>query len=401
MFSIKSEAVNSTVKEEPNHQGFIILQPQLDLIPKSKIKEEKILIENSTDKIFKAKNLHPNKFTCPKCDKRFKFKSPLEAHLILCGKKTFDCNHCKKKFVKKHSLDVHSCTKCSHCSKIFYSKYETEKHINSVHTEKSRQIFYECDFCGKKILYRTSFQRHLIVKHVKTNDIFYCDNCPLTFSTIQAIKSHMRKHVSLVECEICGKKLNSYNSIYTHMKMMHGENPRKFQCQKCPSKFKSKSKLIRHLFVHENLVCNINNCGLKFSEKGSYLYHVKSHEDPKLLTCKICNKIMKTKSTLELHMTQIHGKGKELNLKCHRCDYKTYSKGHLNSHFKVHTNYDEKLKRNPNFYQCDKCPFSLIKTKSSLIFHMKSKHDQSASKCDVCNKVFKWKPNFKRHKCFK
>ena len=89
------------------------------------------------------------KWTCSMCDKTFNSIEDSENHMILKQCKEFKCNQCDKVFRQKHNLTAH---------------------INTVHNTKNLQNF-ECEFCNKIFKHKRSLRKHLTKCDKRTSDI--------------------------------------------------------------------------------------------------------------------------------------------------------------------------------------------------------------------------------------
>ncbi|KAG5668941.1 hypothetical protein PVAND_016847 [Polypedilum vanderplanki] len=78
---------------------------------------------------------------------------------------------------------------------------------------------------------------------------FFCEICGKRFCEIEMLKSHANIHEKIVECKLCGKRLQPKNLNF-HIRTEH-KNDEIFKCPKCYASFKIKSNMQQHLKRHE------------------------------------------------------------------------------------------------------------------------------------------------------
>ena len=141
-------------------------------------------------------------FLCAECGWICLTKGGLRKHLLSThgvGKMKHSCNSCEKTFIEKHQLQSHQMThhgaemiKCSEpeCNKEFASKSSLKRHRENVHENKlfscskcllvythrtglddhvkaihTEGFTYRCKYCGASFKWRSSFAKHMKVKH--------------------------------------------------------------------------------------------------------------------------------------------------------------------------------------------------------------------------------------------
>jgi KRAB domain-containing zinc finger protein len=184
-------------------------------------------------------------------------KHAKEAHYS--NAKKFQCNECgnfvsSKQYLRTH-LQMHwnqSALKCDTegCSYSTNRSNALKWHKNHFHTLKR----FTCCHCGKSIKARISFKKHL-EKH-ETSDtpgVFKCHHvdCHETFSVPSDLRTHMKQHVELHECDVPGcsftSKLN--NAMQLHRQNVHSIWPH--SCQVCSKSFFAERFLKLHMIDHE------------------------------------------------------------------------------------------------------------------------------------------------------
>ncbi|XP_069076891.1 zinc finger protein ZFAT isoform X1 [Pleurodeles waltl] len=211
-------------------------------------------------------------FTCESCNKVFKFKHSLEAHLrIHTNEKPFKCPHCTYASAIKANLNVHMRKHtgekfgCDYCSFTCLSKGHLKVHVERVHKkikqhcrfcnkkysdvknlirhikeshdlqdqkvkdaydalclmtrEGKRQLLYDCNICERKFKNELDRDRHMLVH----GDVrpFACELCGYGATKFQALDLHVRKHPFVYVCSVCLKKFVSSVRLRTHIRESH------------------------------------------------------------------------------------------------------------------------------------------------------------------------------------
>lgn len=197
---------------------------------------------------------------CPECLKVYSTLAGLERHLNTHDIQ-FICGHCGKEFKEAKTLRWHE-----------------ETHLRSLEDRRNHQ----CSFpnCGLKFITKQACQNHIAMKHQKIIN-FYCSepNCEKTFYT--------RKH------------------LYEHLRV-HGD--RKYFCDQCNFKAKTKSALNSHKDVHrtgESYSCDI--CNASFSVYRRLKAHMICHSDATPFQCEFCESSFKRSKDLKSHI-HVHTK---------------------------------------------------------------------------------------------
>ncbi|XP_061028104.1 zinc finger protein ZFAT isoform X8 [Eubalaena glacialis] len=212
-------------------------------------------------------------FTCEYCNKVFKFKHSLQAHLrIHTNEKPYKCSQCSYASAIKANLNVHlrkhtgekfACDCCSFtclskghlkvhvervhkkikqhcrfCKKKYSDVKNLIKHIRDAHDpqdhkvqealdelclmtrEGKRQLLYDCHICERKFKNELDRDRHMLVHGDKWP--FACELCGHGATKYQALELHVRKHPFVYVCALCLKKFVSSIRLRAHIKEAHG-----------------------------------------------------------------------------------------------------------------------------------------------------------------------------------
>ncbi|XP_044100842.1 zinc finger protein ZFAT isoform X2 [Neovison vison] len=246
-----------------------------DLVPRRGYQEYAIQ-QTPYEQPMKSSRLGPTQlkiFTCEYCNKVFKFKHSLQAHLrIHTNEKPYKCPQCSYASAIKANLNVHlrkhtgEKFACDYCSFTCLSKGHLKVHIERVHKkikqhcrfckkkysdvknlikhirdahdpqdkkvkealdelclmtrEGKRQLLYDCHICERKFKNELDRDRHMLVHGDKWP--FACELCGHGATKYQALELHVRKHPFVYVCAICLKKFVSSIRLRAHIREAHG-----------------------------------------------------------------------------------------------------------------------------------------------------------------------------------
>ncbi|XP_036395514.1 zinc finger protein ZFAT-like isoform X2 [Megalops cyprinoides] len=216
-------------------------------------------------------------FTCEYCNKVFKFKHSLQAHLrIHTNEKPFKCPQCDYASAIKANLSVHMRKhtgekfSCEHCSFNCLSKGHLKVHVERVH----KKIKQHCRFCKKK------------------------------YSDVKNLLKHMRESHDMEDKKV----KDSYEEL--SLQTREGKRQLLYDCQICDRKFKNELDRDRHMMVHGNE----RPFGCELCDHGSTKYqalqvHVRKH--PFVYVCATCMQKFVSSVRLRTHLREAHPEAEE------------------------------------------------------------------------------------------
>ncbi|PIO13466.1 hypothetical protein AB205_0122830 [Aquarana catesbeiana] len=93
---------------------------------------------------------------------------------------------------------------------------------------------------------------------------FSCPHCAKAYSSLGALKMHIRTHTLPCACRICGKAFSRPWLLQGHIRTHTGEKP--FSCYHCGRGFADRSNLRAHLQTHSEVKrYRCPGCGKTFS----------------------------------------------------------------------------------------------------------------------------------------
>uniref|UniRef100_A0A8C9XWH9 Zinc finger and AT-hook domain containing n=1 Tax=Sander lucioperca TaxID=283035 RepID=A0A8C9XWH9_SANLU len=238
---LREEEVDEDEEEE---NGEDLLQSQL-----------KIFACEFCNKIFKFRHslvahlrthTQEKPFQCPHCDYASAIKANLNVHLRKHTGEKFSCQHCpfnclSPGHLKVHIERVHLKVKqhCSFCEKKYSDVKNLLKHMEKRHNLKDpavsqsyqqlrlktrqglRQLLYHCPTCNRRFKNQLERERHLLVHGPQRP--FACLLCDHAATKMATLAAHVRKHLFLYVCCVCDGKFVSSQRLKSHLKESHPE----------------------------------------------------------------------------------------------------------------------------------------------------------------------------------
>uniref|UniRef100_A0A667ILC2 Zinc finger protein ZFAT n=1 Tax=Lynx canadensis TaxID=61383 RepID=A0A667ILC2_LYNCA len=214
---------------------------------------------------------------------------------------------------------------CEYCNKVFKFKHSLQAHLR-IHTNEKP---YKCPQCSYASAIKANLNVHLR-KH--TGEKFACDYCAFTCLS----KGHLKVHVERVHkkvkqhCRFCKKKYSDVKNLIKHVRHAHDPQDRKVQealdelclltregkrqllydCHICERKFKNELDRDRHMLVHGDkwpFACEL--CGHGATKYQALELHVRKH--PFVYVCALCLKKFVSSIRLRSHIREAHGAAQE------------------------------------------------------------------------------------------
>lgn len=285
-------------------------------------------------------------------------------HCILafqCGR-----SNCSEKFgslslLKEHESENHESAR----SGVLKASRQSEK--------KYEKISFECYLCRKK-----------------------------TFRSFRKVKLHLKKHdiPSIGKCSVCLTKMYT-SQLEGHLckNVAQANGDGSIDCEYCPEKFQSITKLFRHIDdEHANVktLYRCINCPNTYPVKNLLEYHHTAHTNHTVAIFK-CNKCSKNRSFETLHALNQH-------IKLHETKEGTFFVSTaIDFFFFVVIDSNSKLIPfycliSTTVHLCDVCGAAL-KSKRNLKIH-KLVHTEPQLQCDQCPKKFVCISHLRKHKNF-
>ncbi|KAI8124146.1 Zinc finger protein 208 [Lucilia cuprina] len=368
------------------------------------------------------------KFKCTICDKAFKVPHVLREHMAThTGEDLYQCPHCPQTF--KVNANMHHHRKRVHPVEWEEGRRSEEYHNNMCSKERSMVL---CLDCWQHINDFHEFHETVIQTRSALKDTRYIQNSPLhiksekdQMTNFDAGDSELMEFKEvIIKNEIEGIE----NPIEEGTELVddiddeeHDEIPlSEFLKEQTPLKYnktndaldnesigkanrlqktKVKPKQSTNLQSEHNEEDNSLSGKIKKSKDSEHFNRLhpglmKFHKHNEFiaewksqLECGICNESFDNFDSLKIHFKKQHNA--RCYVKC--CERTFYRRCALVEHIRLHIN--------PEIYKCDICgkPSS---NKYGLKLHKRALHaeTQQTFECEICQKIFKQKQNFERHK---
>ncbi|XP_023143081.2 zinc finger protein ZFAT isoform X2 [Amphiprion ocellaris] len=211
-------------------------------------------------------------FACEFCNKIFKFRHSLIAHLRThTQEKPFQCPHCNYASAIKANLNVH------------LRKHTGEK--------------FSCDQCPFTCLSPGHLKVHIERVHMKVKQ--HCSFCEKKYSDVKNLLNHMEKRHNLKDAEV----QQSYQQL--RLKTRQGLRQLLYHCSTCNRRFKNHLVRDRHLLVHgpqRPFACLL--CDHVTTKMATLATHVRKHLF--LYVCCVCDKKFVSSQRLKTHLKESH-----------------------------------------------------------------------------------------------
>ncbi|CDQ70788.1 unnamed protein product [Oncorhynchus mykiss] len=393
-------------------------------------------------------------FSCLFCGKWFNTSYSLKKHIcsMHMGDKPYRCLECGKRFGKEIHLVAHKkvhqrriqCT-CPFCKRLFSSRTSLVRHIR-IHTGEKP---FSCQSCGESFRRKEYLQLHqekcpesenVSSKSLVTRirKVYKCSYCPREFEKLPRLLLHHNGHMqnTVTPCPKCGKCYRQRRKL--HERLCNGSNIKSIEpvstktcnsakplqkntieirtssrdklqhkCPHCPSKFKYRSFLLRHIGASlGEYKCNI--CTKIFMKSRNLRRHILTHTEVKPYRCKACDSCFSRHDHLKLHQSRC--KGKRQRFDCSICSkiFPSHSimARHIAMSHAIRTvssfTHEKSLKRHINIgaykrkFKCTFCP-RLFKSGEQLRVHTRLHTGEKPFGCSNCGERFIRRDYLQRH----
>ncbi|XP_075932273.1 uncharacterized protein LOC142931978 isoform X1 [Anarhichas minor] len=332
------------------------------------------------------------RFSCPDCEKSFKFQSLLKAHQrIHTGEQPFLCSQCGRRFSFKQSLERHRQThktgrkyECLICGEFFKSLAAQREH-KSTHMENGE---YLCSECGRAFVWKSALVRHLKTHGEDAEKVgrpYKCPRCDLGFSCASYLNRHLQTHQEeRVHTCNCGKSFAYRAALTAHQRIHQKERPH--TCTQCGKGFLYKGGLLSHMKIHsEEMPFMCSFCGKSFKRERNMKKHERCHTREDVFSCSQCEKSFVYKATLIRHELTHSGERPYL---CSDCGKGFFSHAELLKHERFHTGHKP--------FQCPDCGKKFTQS-CYLTIHLRYHTGVRPYSCGECDKSFLSANRLKRH----
>lgn len=172
------------------------------------------------------------------CQKKFTKEQMLKVHVEAAHKSTLSnkCQDCGAvfqgmKLLGKHMLDNHNGVPCPICNKRYTNFTQMFNHKSWMHSERSREKKFHCEWKGCKGAFALEFQLKCHVRLVhEINRFIECYFCMSRFSRKRKLQEHMgRQHLNErpYSCheKKCGFGTATLDGLKRHLRQVHSRNP--------------------------------------------------------------------------------------------------------------------------------------------------------------------------------
>lgn len=145
---------------------------------------------------------------------------------------------------------------------------------------KSDMPRYQCSDCSKSYSTYSGLTKHkqfhcTASPNNQAPKSFKCNFCEKTYTSLGALKMHIRTHTKPCKCHLCGKAFSRPWLLQGHIRTHTGDKP--FSCNYCHRAFADKSNLRAHLQTHSDVKkYSCSTCSKTFSRMSLLTKHMES-----------------------------------------------------------------------------------------------------------------------------
>ena len=140
------------------------------------------------------------------------------------------------------------------------------------------------------------------------------------------------------ECDVCQKTFKLDKLLKVHVKKIHTNEAKRYQCEQCRYATSDKRHLKTHIdSMHLGLrPFSCDTCQATFTQKAHLNTHIKSVHNKAQFSCRHCELKFNYTKARERHEKVVLKGESLLKYKCHQCDYVTTTNQKLERHSFVH-----------------------------------------------------------------
>nr|XP_046258875.1 zinc finger protein 436-like [Scatophagus argus] len=159
---------------------------------------------------------------------------------------------------------------------------------------------HRCNACDRSFSSNQNLVNHAFRIHLKDTDVL-CAVCGKTLESTESLTVHLKSHKGSKCCHMCGKHCNSATSLTEHMASHAGV--KLHRCHVCGKECSRKADLKIHLRIHtgEKPFC-CSYCRKHFTHSGHLRKHMRSHTGERPYRCDICGRGFLQSTHLKYHL---------------------------------------------------------------------------------------------------
>lgn len=193
--------------------------------------------------------------------------------------------------------------KCGHCRVSYQTEVECIAHVMILHSKKLVCPIDHMVFEGSRGI--GLFNTHMRNRHsdMFPDLIISCTYCRAEFSSVFEKLSHMKKcSEKKFECDHCSRKFFTKIELIRHLKIVSGEIS--YVCEICSKPCSSTMDLKLHRTAHTNqksYACSYPHCSKAFKTPAARSSHMETHSNVSY-SCSFCPSSFKQRALLQRHL---------------------------------------------------------------------------------------------------
>lgn len=200
--------------------------------------------------------------------------------------------------------------KCGHCVARYQTEVECITHVMILHSKKLICPVDHLEFSGRRGV--SQFNIHMRNKHsaMFPDLIIQCTYCLEEFNSIFEKLAHMKTcSAKKFQCDHCSKSYFTKTELIRHLKIVSGEI--RYACNLCPKLCSSTMDLKLHQTSHTNkksYACSYPECHKAFKTPAARSSHMETHSNVNF-SCSFCPSSFRQRALLQRHLRKGFCKG--------------------------------------------------------------------------------------------